>query len=112
MAASAQAALLTNIQGAVTVNNGAAAGPTVIIPGDRVRAGEGSADIVYDNGCTMRVAPGQTMVVLYAAPNCNGGLKDGAAAETGIPTETLVIGGLAAGGVATGIILAQQPSSP
>ncbi len=117
MASSAQAALLTNVQGTVTVNQGngyiPAASGSVVAPGDRVRVGEGSAGIVYENGCAQTVGPGQTVLVLYAAPDCNGGLKDGAAVETGVPTETLVIGGLVVGGaVAAAVVLTQGTSKP
>ncbi len=117
MASSAEAALLTNVQGTVTVNRGDGYSPagagSVILPGDRVRAGEGSADIVYENGCTMRVGPGQTSIVLYAAPDCNGGSKD-AAVDTGISTGTLLIGGVlvVGGAVAGGIALSQTSSKP
>ena len=62
-ATGAQAALLTNVQGAVTVDRGYGNAPagtgSVIAPGERVRAGEGSADIVYDNGCIVKVDRGQ-----------------------------------------------------
>ena len=73
----AQAALLTNIQGMVTVNHGygyepAGAGGRVG-PGDRVHAGEGSADIVYENGSTVNVGAGQTVIVLSTAPACTVG---------------------------------------
>ena len=71
-ATGAQAALLTNVQGAVTVDRGYGYAPagsgSVIAPGDRVRAGEGSADIVYENGCTVKVDPGHTVIVLGSAP--------------------------------------------
>ncbi len=120
MASGAEAALLTNIQGAVMVNRGAGFSPAgnvaEVAPGDRVRAGQGSADIVYENGCSVKVGPGQMAVVLAAAPNCQGGLKDGAAEETGVSTGTLVIGGLVvAGGIGAGIALSQnngKPASP
>ncbi len=125
MATSAQAALLTNVQGAVTVNHGdgfqPAATGAIIIPGDRVWAGEGSADIVYDNGCVVRVGPAQMVAVLNSSPACNGnasstggGLKDGIIEDSGISTGTLVIGGLLiGGGIAGGILLTQHdPASP
>ncbi len=83
MVAGAQAATLTNVEGAVfvyrdgsfqQVNAGADLRPL-----DRVRTGAGSADIVYEDGCASRVGPNQLVVVLTAPPAyCGGGgLKDG-----------------------------------
>jgi hypothetical protein len=72
MMASAQAAVLTNVQGIVSVNHGNGYIPAVtgagISPGDRIRAGEGSAEIAYDNGYVQRVGPGETGVVLSSPP--------------------------------------------
>ena len=120
LASNAEAALLTNVQGTVTVNRGdgfVPAGPAgttaVLAPGDRVRAETGSADIVYDNGCTVTLGAGQMVAVLYAAPDCSGGLKDGAASSSGISTSTLLIGGVVvAGGIGAGIALSQKSSKP
>ena len=90
-ATGAQAALLTNVQGAVTVNRGYGYGPAgtggVITPGDRVRAPEGSADIVYDNGCIVRVDPGQTVIVLSPPPACH------IASEVWRQVRTMLVGG-------------------
>ncbi len=120
LASNAEAALLTNVQGTVTVNHGEGfvpvgpAGTTALLaPGDRVRAGTGSADIVYDNGCTVTLGAGQMVAVLYAAPDCNGGLKDGAASSSGLSTSTYLVGGLVvAGGIGAGIALSQKSSKP
>ncbi|MGO9173855.1 MAG: hypothetical protein ACLP7P_18085 [Rhodomicrobium sp.] len=117
LVSNAEAALLTNVQGTVTVNRGegfAPAGNTAVLaPGDRVRAETGSADIVYDNGCTVKLGAGQTVAVLYAAPDCGGGLWDGAASSSGISTGTLLVGGLVvAGGIGAGIALSQKSSKP
>jgi hypothetical protein len=116
----AQAALLNNVQGTVTVNQGdgfkPASGGAVVSPGDRVRVASGSADIVYDNGCAVHVWAGQVVAIQYAPPSCSGssgaGLKDP-------PAETpiwLYAGGglLVAGGVAGGILLLDpgKPASP
>jgi hypothetical protein len=119
-ASSAQAAMLTNIQGAVAVNAGAGyqpvAGPAPVGPGERIRTSDGSADIVYENGCTVHVAPNQVVLVSSAAPECSGGgLKDGGIVESGIPTEYLVAGAVVVGGgVAAGILLSEEhhPVSP
>lgn len=106
LSANAQAALLTNIEGAVFVNHGDGFRPAAVglplVPGDRVRAGIGSADIVYDNGCAARVEPHQVVVVLSEPPVCNGGgLKDGVAvAPADDSIDPIIIGGLLAGGAA------------
>ena len=71
-AGGAQAALLTNVQGMVTVNHGYGYEPAgvggPVGPGDRVHVGEGSADIVYENGSTVNVRSGQTVIVQSTAP--------------------------------------------
>lgn len=114
----AEAALLTNTEGSVTVNHGDGFQPAqtgaVIIPGDRVRTGQGSADIVYDNGCVVRVGPQQMVAVLVTPPVCSGGgLKDAIVEDTGPSTGLLLVGGLLiGGGIAGGILLTQKPASP
>jgi hypothetical protein len=111
-ATGAQAALLTNVQGAVTVDRGYGSAPagsgSVIAPGERVRAREGSADIVYDNGCIVKVDPGQTMVVLSPPPACH------IASEVATSPIYLAGGAVAiGGGVAAAILLSQtKPASP
>ncbi len=114
-ATSAQAALLTNVQGGVAVDRGYGFSPaganSVIAPGVRVRTGEGSADIVYENGCTVKVAPGQTVIVLGSPPPC----REAAGASTvGVSDNALYLGGALAvgGGVAAAVLLSQSNSSP
>src|SRR6516164_488956 len=76
IATGAEAARLANVQGSVIVNRGdgfqPAQGGTVIAPGDRVRVNQGSAEIVYDNGCVVKVGSGQMVAVLYTPPACKG----------------------------------------
>ena len=109
---SAQAAVLSNLDGVVSVNHGNGFQPASIgsslAPGDRVRTGEGSASILYDNGCATTVGPKQVAMVYSEAPVCNvGGYKDGpsvvAAPEPGV--SPLLIGGVLAG-TAVGIAIA------
>lgn len=83
--------------------------------GDRVRTADGSADILYDNGCSVRVEQHQVQVVLSATPQCDGAGQKDVRSDT-ISTGTLfIVGGLAAGG---GVALAlintgkQAPASP
>ena len=73
-------------------------------PGDRVHAGEGSADIVYENGSTVNVGAGQTVIVLSTAPANTVGSQTPDAG-------TYAAGGmLAAGGVAAAIAFSQGNS--
>ena len=129
-ASSAEAVMLANVEGTVSVNRGdgfqpASAG-TALSSGDRVRVGSGgSVNIVYGNGCSTRVGPSQVAVVLATPPSCQGarlkdgglvvgagvgigdGLKDGPAA--GIGTETLIAGGLVVGaGVGIAVALSND----
>jgi hypothetical protein len=111
----AQAAILANIEGAVSVNSGNGFQPASIgssvAPGDRVRTGDGSVDIVYDDGCSSHVAAKQVAIVLSTPPSCYGGvtyggLKDGAAfapeAWNTLPVAALFAGiGIFAGAIAT-----------
>ena len=107
----AQAAVLANIDGLVSVNYGngflpASIGST-LAPGDRVRTEKGTVDILYDNGCSTRVGPQQVALVQSAPPPCSGGLKDGPVgpiAEEPL-VSPLVLGGVAVAG-AVGLVLA------
>lgn len=92
LAPAAEAALLSNIQGTVLVSSGGgfrpASGPIMIAAGDSVRTVDGSADIVYDNGCSTRVGPRQTAVVAYATPSC--GLVEQRDPDFEVPADTLM----------------------
>jgi hypothetical protein len=104
----AHAALLTNIQGTVTVNHGygyeSAGVGGQVGPGDRVRVGEGSADIVYENGSTVSVRSGQTVIVQSTAPASAVGSQTQ-------DTQTYVVGGmLVSGGVAAAIVISERNS--
>jgi hypothetical protein len=119
MNGAAQAAVVADVQGAVQVNRGdgyqKAGNGTGVGPGDRVRTGDGSAAIVYENGCAVKVHPHRLVTVLPSPPRCVTGalaaessLKD---PPSGLPTEAVVLGGLVIGG---GIALAvrSDPVSP
>jgi hypothetical protein len=118
---SAEAALLSNVQGAVTVDQGdgfkPALGGAAVSPGDRIRVASGSADIVYDNGCAVHVGAGQVVAIQYNPPSCGGGSSSSGSLKDP-PSETpvmLYVGGglLLAGGAAAGVILlTQKPASP
>jgi hypothetical protein len=108
-ASSTEAALLTNIQGRVTVNHGygyeSAGVGGQVGPGDRVHAGDGSADIVYENGSTVKVGSGQTVIVRSTAPASTDGSQT---PDAGIYAAG---GMLATGGVAAAIVFSQGNSS-
>jgi hypothetical protein len=135
MISSAQAALLTNVDGTVMVNKGEGfwqvSGITVVNAGDRVLVrGEGGAQIDYGDGCITKVGANQGAVVtsdprcdevaLFSNTETSGSLKDvpGAAPAEAVDDRTLVIGGLiVAGGAAAAIIALSdddkdKPASP
>ena len=116
-ATNAEAVTLSNIEGAVSVNHGDGFQPaaigTTLSSGDRVRAGAGgSANIVYENGCSTRIGPNQVAVVLAAPPSCAGAsLKDGPAfaPAAAFGNETLIAGGLVVGaGVGVAVALSNN----
>jgi hypothetical protein len=120
-ATNAAAVTLSNVEGTVSVNQGNGFQPasigTTLSSGDRVRASaNGSANIVYDNGCSTRVAPSQVAVVLATPPACQGAsLKDGGAAAfgpAGFGTDTLLVGGLLVGaGVGVAVAVSNDNNS-
>ena len=120
-AASASAAYLTDIQGAVLVNNHEQAGKEVQ-PGDRVKAVTGTVKIVYNNGAIVNVSPGQTAVVLANAPertcppdgsprDSKGYCPEGGSYSLGTSaTAGLAIGAAVAGGVGLAVALSNNSS--
>lgn len=118
-ATNVEAVTLSNVEGAITVNHGDGFQPAsmgaALSSGDRVRAAaSGSANIVYENGCSTRVGPHQVVVVLAAPPVCQGAsLKDGpAVAPAAVASDTLVAGGLIVGtGVGLAIALSNNDNS-
>ncbi len=125
IATSAQAATLTNIEGAVTVSQGSgfqqAVAGAEVVPGDRIRTQSGSAGILYPNGCAVSVGPKQLVTVLASPPPCpaagGGALKDGPVAAAVPPDGTVLFGGLIiASGIGIGIAVSNNnnnsPASP
>ena len=118
LAANAQATVVSSLEGVVSVNRGNGFKPASIglplEPGDRIRTGEGSANILYDNGCATKIGPQQVAIVYSEPPVCNGGsLKDGvvmAPAEPEAGVDPLIAGGLLAG-AAAGLAAALASSS-
>jgi hypothetical protein len=118
LATGAEAAMLTNVEGSVSLNRGDGYRPTGgggVVPGDRVRTVAGSASIVYENGCSTWVGPHQTVAVLASPPPCAGGAKDGGVAAPDLGAPPLLVGGLLVGG-AVGLAIAlsnnHDPHSP
>jgi hypothetical protein len=119
LAAGAQAASLANIDGVILVNHGNGFKPVAegaaLASGDRVRAAAGSADVLYENGCSTKVAHKRTVVVLFTPPACGQrSLKDGVSAGGGsafsLPPE--VIGaGVVLGGAGLAVALSHSGSN-
>ena len=109
LAHAASAATVDVSQGTVSINGAApSAGSATVKLGDTVTAGpNGSASILYSNGCTARVASGQTVSVTYddlcllsQGANPGSGTGQGVAdAATPDPSST---SGLSATQLATG----------
>jgi hypothetical protein len=122
----AQAAMLANIEGSVSINRGdgfqpVSAGATVA-PGDRIKTGKSSTvNVVYENGYSVPVGPNQVRTVQYAPPSAKDSAGGAAAAESaggglggaafgGIATP-VVVGGLVAGAVAVGVVASSSSKS-
>jgi hypothetical protein len=118
LTANAQATVVSGLEGVVSVNRGDGFKPASIglplEPGDRIRTGEGSANILYDNGCATKIGPQQVAIVYSEPPVCNGGgLKDGVVMAPPAEPEAvdpLIAGGLLAG-AAAGLAAALASSS-
>jgi hypothetical protein len=124
-ATAAQAALLTGVEGQVSVNRGngfeRVTAPTDVKPGDRVMVGPaGNAKIVYNEACTARIQASTVIVVAKTVP-CQLSALDAAAHGTdtagpgagvgGLGNGLLIGGALIAGGVGLAILL-KEPASP
>jgi hypothetical protein len=82
-------------------------GQTTVAVGDSVIASPGgSAKIVYDDGCTEEVKPGDIATVKPASP-CN----PGAYVAPSHPARPYIIGAAVVGGVVTAAVLLGQNSS-
>ena len=110
-------AQLTIIEGLVQIDHGNGFKPVVgsalALPGDRVRTGTGAAYLVYENNCSEKIGPGQTLVVLAVPPACS--LKDGAIESDAsiLPADAFTAGSLVAfgGGVAAALASSGTGSS-
>jgi hypothetical protein len=108
----AQAATLTNVEGAVSVSHGGAYAPAAmgakVSPGDRIRTGKGSANIVYENGYAQRVGPNQVVAVQHTPPQP--GSESASFAPTIGAGGLLVGGAVVGGGVAVAVAVTNSNS--
>jgi hypothetical protein len=100
LATYAQAATLTNVEGAVSVSHGGAYTPVPmgakVVPGDRIRTGDGSsASIVYENGYAQKVGPNQVAAVQHTPPQPG---SESASFAPPVGLGALAIGGAVIGG--------------
>jgi hypothetical protein len=106
----AQAAMLANLEGSVSVNRGDGFQPvsagTTVAPGDRIKTGKGSTvNVVYENGYSVPVGPNQVRTVQYAPAPVAGAAS--AAAETASAGGSALagLGGGALGGIAAPVVV-------
>ncbi len=109
MATSANAAHLSDIQGAVLVNNQPVSASAEVAQGDRIKVVNGSAVLVYSNGAAISITSGQTIVVLANPPE-QVSMKDGDLPSPYIYGGALVVAGGA--GLAIALSQASKPASP
>jgi hypothetical protein len=107
LSSEASATTVTSISGKVSINRGNGfsriSTDTSAKGGDRVMAGpSGSAEIVYDDGCRVKVEPG-AVVTIAATSSCK--------AEF-VPHDMILGAAVVAGGVAGAIILSTNDNKP
>ena len=99
IASCASAATVQDVQGTVLVNRGSGfqstSGNDSVAPGDRIMARQGgSAQIVYDNGCRVKVEEGR-VVVVKPEPPCGAPVEADAGGVFGGGATPFVVGGIA-----------------
>ena len=109
IATSARAAHLSDIQGGVLVNNLPVSQSIEVFQGDRIKALDGSATLVYCNGSAIAITPGQTIAVL-ACPSETAPVPVTSSAFTmpGVQGSALLL----AGGLGVGLAIALSESGP
>jgi hypothetical protein len=117
----ANAAMLDGVQGQVLVNKGngfgLAANGMIVNPGDQVVVNPGgTAQVVYEGGCSVPVGVGQIVTVSASAPCLTTGANP---PPPGFQMTPLMIGAVVAGGIGiTAIIINKnkddkdKPASP
>jgi hypothetical protein len=112
----AEAAFLANVEGVVSINHGDGYRPAgsgaALVAGDRVRTIEGSTDLLYENGCSLRIGPHQTVAVMLSPPPCKGAEEISSSTDYGV--SPLVLGGLVVvgGGVGLAVALSNDVHTP
>jgi hypothetical protein len=66
-----------------------------VSPGDRIRTGNGSANIVYENGYAQKVGPNQVVAVQHTPPQPG---SESASFAPPVGLGALAIGGVVVGG--------------
>lgn len=123
----AQAAMLANLEGSVSVNRGNGFQPvsagTTVAPGDRIKTGKGSTvNVVYENGYAVPIGPNQVRTVQYAPPSAKdapgGAAPESAGAFAGLGGTALggiatpvIVGGVVAGAVTAGVVASSSSSN-
>ncbi len=110
MASGANAAHLSDVEGAVFVNNKPINASIEVTQGDRIKTFKGSATLVYANGAAVQIKPGHTLVVLENPPE-EVSMKDGIVPppDTGAEAALVVAGGVA---LTIGLTELGRPVSP
>jgi hypothetical protein len=110
MASGANAAHLSDVEGAVFVNNQPVKASIEVVQGDRIKTLKGSATLVYADGAAVQIKPGHTLVVLDRGPEYIS-MKDGMLPPPSTEAEAALV---VAGGVALtiGLVELTRPVSP
>jgi hypothetical protein len=110
MASGANAAHLSDVEGAVFVNNQPVKASIEVVQGDRIKTLKGSATLVYADGAAVQIKPGHTLVVLDREPE-HMSMKDGMMPppDTGAEAALVVAGGVA---LTVGLVELTRPVSP
>jgi hypothetical protein len=109
IATSANAAHLSDVEGAVFVNNKPVNVSMELVQGDRVKVDKGAATLVYADGSALKIKPGHTLVVLERNVE-QGSLKDVGYLPPADPEAALVVAGGV--GLAIGLTELSRPTSP
>jgi hypothetical protein len=109
MPLSANATHLSDVKGAVLVNNQPISASVEVVQGDRVKVVKGSATLVYSNGAAVPISSGQTLVVLASPPD-HMSMKDSGWQPQDSHEGEWVVGGA----VGLAVVLSQlpKPASP
>jgi hypothetical protein len=106
-AAQAQAALVGNLNGTISIGTQRINSPTEASVGKVVQVGpNSSATVWFANGCSAEIEANGSLTIPEEDPQC-----EGVVATTGGDQTLLVVGGLIVAGGAAAIILSQDSDS-